>query len=112
LQELPRRIHEWMPRLAEEGVVGADAIFACLGPALEVFSRYSRVEKASGDPSLLREYLGTCLGCSRQRSTCHGFQGADATGFEADARLTAMWLWTLKSPDTNGNAEEATRRGF
>jgi putative DNA methylase len=31
LQELPRRIHEWMPRLAEEGVVGADAIFACLG---------------------------------------------------------------------------------
>ena len=31
LQELPRRIHEWMPRLAAEGVVGADAIFACLG---------------------------------------------------------------------------------
>ena len=45
LAELPRRIHEWMPRLAEEGVVGADAIFACLGPALEIFSRYSRVEK-------------------------------------------------------------------
>ena len=33
LTELPERIHEWMPRLAEEGVVGADAIFACLGPA-------------------------------------------------------------------------------
>ncbi|NLG32740.1 MAG: DUF1156 domain-containing protein, partial [Syntrophomonadaceae bacterium] len=45
LQELPKRIHEWMPRLAENGVVGADAIFACLGPALEVFSRYSSVEK-------------------------------------------------------------------
>ena len=47
LQQLPKRIHEWMPRLAEEGVVGADAIFACLGPALEIFSRYSRVEKAA-----------------------------------------------------------------
>jgi len=33
------------------------------------------------------------------------FEGADATGFEADARLTAMWLWTLKTPDSNGNAE-------
>ena len=32
LAELPRRIHEWMPRLQSEGVVGADAIFACLGP--------------------------------------------------------------------------------
>ena len=44
LQELPRRIHEWMPRLSDEGVVGADSIFACLGPALEIFSRYSHVE--------------------------------------------------------------------
>jgi adenine-specific DNA methylase len=33
LTELPCRIHEWMPRLASEGVVGADSIFACLGPA-------------------------------------------------------------------------------
>ncbi len=57
LHELPRRIHEWMPRLAEEGVVGADAIFACLGPALEVFSRYSHVEKANGEKVALREYL-------------------------------------------------------
>src|SRR5690606_16246315 len=49
LEELPRRIRAWLPRLAEEGVVGADAIFACLGPALEIFSRYSRVEKVSGE---------------------------------------------------------------
>ena len=27
------------------------------------------------------------------------FTGADATGFEEDARLTAMWLWTLKTDD-------------
>ena len=49
LGELPERIHEWMPRLAQEGVVGADAIFACLGTGMEIFSRYSRVEKASGE---------------------------------------------------------------
>ena len=48
LGELPKRIHDWMPRLAEEGIVGADAIFSCLGPALEIYSRYSSVEKASG----------------------------------------------------------------
>ena len=48
LHELPRRIHEWLPRLAHEGIVGADAIFACIGPALEIFSRFSRVERADG----------------------------------------------------------------
>ena len=37
--------------------MGADAIFACLGPALEIFSRYSRVEKASGEAVTLKEYL-------------------------------------------------------
>jgi hypothetical protein len=29
------------------------------------------------------------------------FEGADATGFEEDARLTAMWLWTLKTSEVN-----------
>jgi hypothetical protein len=105
LQELPRRIHEWMPRLADEGVVGADAIFACLGPALEVFSRYFRVEKASGDVVALSEYLEHVWAAVSKEALAMVFKGADATGFEADARLTAMWLWTLKSPDTDGNIE-------
>ena len=33
------------------------------------------------------------------------FAGADATGFEEDARLTAMWLWTLNAGSTNGDTE-------
>jgi putative DNA methylase len=37
--------------------LASDAIFACLGPALEIFSRYSRVEKASGETVSLKEYL-------------------------------------------------------
>jgi adenine-specific DNA methylase len=95
LSELPRRIHEWMPRLAEEGVVGADAIFACLGPALEVFSRYSRVEKASGEVATLREYLEHVWAAVSTEALTMIFRDADAAGLEPDARLTAMWLWTL-----------------
>jgi hypothetical protein len=37
------------------------------------------------------------------------FEGADASGFEEDARLTAMWLWTLKTEkDSNGKGKEST----
>jgi adenine-specific DNA methylase len=96
LVELPIRIHEWMPRLAMEGVVGADAIFACLGPALEIFSRYSRVEKASGEQVTLKEYLEKVWEAVEKEALTMIFEGADASGFEEDARLTAMWLWTLK----------------
>jgi adenine-specific DNA methylase len=99
LAELPRRIHDWMPRLAEEGVVGADAIFACLGPALEIFSRYSRVEKASGEAITLGEYLVQVWAAVAKEALTMIFTGADTSAFEEDARLTAMWLWTLKTDD-------------
>ena len=101
LEELPRRIHEWMPRLAEEGVVGADAIFACLGPALEVFSRYSRVEKANGEAVSLKDYLVEVWAAVANEAMALIFEDADASGLEPDARLTAMWLWTLRD-STNG----------
>lgn len=56
-RELPRRVAEWMERLQSEHVRGADLVFACIGPALEIYSRYSKVVDAEdreiplgGDP--------------------------------------------------------------
>ena len=95
LAELPERIHEWMPRLASEGVVGADAIFACLGPALEIFSRFGRVEKSSGQPVPLREYLEQVWAAVSKEALSMIFDDPETGGLEPDARLTAMWLWTL-----------------
>jgi putative DNA methylase len=112
LDELPERIHDWMPRLAQEGIVGADAIFACLGPALEIYSRYSRVERADGMAVPLgdvmgengqvveRGYLSYVWEAVSREALSMIFEEADTAGFEADARLTAMWLWTLSTvPD-------------
>jgi putative DNA methylase len=103
LLELPRRIHDWMPRLVDEGIVGADAIFACLGPALEIFSRFSQVEKASGETVTLKEYLEQVWAAVAKEALALVFKDADVTGFEADARLTAMWLWTLSTATSNDN---------
>lgn len=105
LAELPKRIQEWMPKLTAEGIVGADAIFACLGPALEIFSRYSRVEKASGEEVSLRDYLEQVWAAVAQEALRMLFEGADTSAFEEDARLTAMWLWTLKTAE-NGNGKD------
>jgi len=101
LSELQPRIHEWMPRLAKEGIVGADAIFSCLGPALEIFSRYERVETASGKKVELREYLEYVWAAVAREALNMIFEGADASGFEEDSRLTALWLWTLHSSVNN-----------
>ncbi len=102
LRELPQQIHAWMPRLAKEGVVGADAIFACLGPALEIYSRYSIVEKASGERVHLREYLEQVWAAVAREALSMIFEDADTTGLEEDARLTAMWLWTISTSVDGG----------
>ena len=103
LKELPPRIREWMARLTTENVVGADAIFACLGPALEIYSRYARVEKVSGEEVTLGEYLEHVWATVSREALSTIFEGADTEGFEPDARLTAMWLWTLSAGNGNGN---------
>jgi len=105
LGEMPDRIREWLPRLEREGVVGADAIFSCLGPAMEIYSRYARVEKASGEIVALREYLEQVWAVVSREALNLVFAGADTSDFEEDARLTVIWFWSLKT-DTNGNGND------
>ena len=124
LRELPRRVADWMERLQGEGIRGADLVFACIGPALEIYSRCRAVETAEGRAVGLPEYLEkvwevvgraaleTVLGTAEARAR-NGMAGA----LEEDARLTALFLWTLQTTeaaDENGehaeDDEETTAR--
>ena len=117
LRELPGRVADWMQRLQGEGIRGADLFFACVGPALEIYSRYASVETADGREVGLPEYLEKVwevvgrealeqvLGTAEAQAR-NGMAGA----LEEDARLTALFLWTLQSagedvPSGNGAGE-------
>ena len=116
LRELPSRVSDWMERLQGEGIRGADLVFACIGPSLEIFSRYRAVETAEGHevglPGYLekvwevvgRAALEQVLGTA-EAQVRNGLAGA----LEEDARLTALFLWTLQgteAPKENGKNEE------
>ena len=120
LRELPQRVGDWMERLQGEGIRGADLVFACVGPALEIFSRYRRVETADGQEVGLAEYLEkvwevvgrtaleNVLGAAEAKAR-NGLAGA----LEEDARLTALFLWTLQATtvedtEETGGAEVAS----
>ena len=104
LRELPLRVADWIKRLQAEGIRGADLVFACIGPALEIFSRYRAVETAEGHIIGLPDYLEKVwevvgraalqqvLGTAEAQAR-NGLSGA----LEEDARLTALFLWTLQS---------------
>ena len=51
------RLREWFPKMESQKVVGEDAVFACLGPALEMYSRYDRVLREDGSPVRVGELL-------------------------------------------------------
>jgi hypothetical protein len=91
-----QKVADWRDVL--QALPRADAIFACLGPALEIFSRHSRVEKATGERIELKEYLEQVWAAVSKEALSMIFEDASIEGFEPDTRLTAMWLWTLAAP--------------
>lgn len=113
--ELPRHVDSWMNRLESEGVRGADLVFACIGPALELYSQYRQVVDVQdrpiplgGDPTATEPYkrgylayvwetvarlaLQLVLGNPESRDS-HGVSDA----LEEDSRLTALFLWTQRA---------------
>ena len=131
LCELPVRVGDWIERLQAEGVRGADLVFACIGPAMEIYSRYRRVEDAEGreiplggDPTATEPYkrgflayvwetvgrlaLEQVLGTAEAQARNGG-----AGALEEDSRLTALFLWTLQSTEaaSNGASTDEGRRG-
>ena len=122
LRALPRRVADWMERLQGEAIRGADLVFACIGPALEIYSRYRAVETADGRVVGLPEYLEkvwevvgrsaleTVLGTAEAQAR-NGLAGA----LEEDARLTSLFLWTVQTTEavaeggkTKAEDEDAT----
>jgi adenine-specific DNA methylase len=125
LRELPNRVGDWMERLQSEGVRGADLVFACIGPALEIYSRYSKVVDAEeheiplgGDPEALEphkrgflSYVWEVVGRTALEQVLGTVEAkarnSTAGALEEDARLTALFLWTLQS--TNGNGAKVVK---
>ncbi len=68
----------------------------------------------SGDAVSLKEYLEQVWAAVAKEALSMVFEGADASGFEPDARLTAIWLWTLnagKADAANGDSDEEEETG-
>ena len=70
-----------------------------------------RVEKASGEVVTLGEYLEQVWAAVSKEALSLLFKDADASGLEPDARLTAMWLWTLGGGAGVQSCDDKGRRG-
>jgi len=56
---------------------------------------------------MLKEYLGHVWAAVAKEALTLVFKDADTASFEPDARLTAMWLWTISAGRRNEGADAA-----
>jgi len=121
LRELPKRMKKWVVRLNNEGIHGADLVFSCIGPALELFSKYRKVETAEGEEVKLApkdvangeaakrgylSYIWEVVGRTALELVLSGDSEEGIGSLEEDARLCALFLWTQQSTETQNGKKK------
>ncbi len=93
-KEIEQVVQESVKRFWSFGFRGADLIVACYGPAVGVFGKYERVEKADGTPVGIPELLDLAKQAARD---------AIAGEFRGDNLSTLYYVWA----NLYGAAEQA-----
>ncbi|MBC7077225.1 MAG: hypothetical protein H5T92_02780 [Synergistales bacterium] len=93
-KEIEQVVQESVRRFWSYGFRGADLIVACYGPAVGVFGKYERVEKADGTPVGIPELLELARQAARD---------AIAGEFRGDNLSTLYYVWA----NLYGTAEQA-----
>jgi putative DNA methylase len=93
-KEIDQVVRSSVERFWSYGIRGADLIVSCYGPAVGVFGKYERVEKADGTPVEIPELLDLARRAARD---------AIAGEFRGDNLSTLYYVWA----NLYGAAEQA-----
>ncbi len=92
--EIERNVRRKLSQFWEEGIRGADFFMSAIGPAIEAFGKYSRVEKLSGEevtvPELL-EYVRRVVSEFALERILKGKPG----DVDTESRFYLLWRWTF-----------------
>jgi putative DNA methylase len=93
-REIEARVRERLAQFWEEGIRGADFFMSAIGPAVEVFGRYARVEKLSGEEVTVAELLEYVRKVVAEFVLERILRGAELSGVDPLTRFYLLWRWT------------------
>jgi adenine-specific DNA methylase len=93
-REIEARVRERLAQFWEEGIRGADFFMSAIGPAVEVFGRYARVEKLSGEEVTVAELLEYVRKVVAEFALERILRGAELSGVDPLTRFYLLWRWT------------------
>ncbi|MCJ7761120.1 DNA methylase, partial [Candidatus Bathyarchaeota archaeon] len=93
--QIDERIKEKLTQFWEQGISGADFFVSAIGPAVEVFGKYSKVEKLSGVEVSVQELLEYIRKIVSEFALERVLKRADLGGVDAETRFYLLWRWTF-----------------
>ncbi len=98
-EDLEKRVHEKLDEFWRQGIRGADFFISSIGPAVEVFGKYKKVRKLSGEEVTVAEFLDLV----RQIVTDYSLRKILRKGSLGDideiTRFYVLWRWAYNHND-------------
>lgn len=91
---IEKRIREKLDQFWEEGISGSDFFISAIGPAVEVFGKYGRVEKLTGEQVKAAELLEYVRKVVSEYALSRILESPRLGGIDTEARFYLLWRWT------------------
>jgi putative DNA methylase len=104
--EIDQRVRQQLDKFWNEGIRGGDFFMSAIGPAVEVFGRYERVEKLSGEVVEVKELLDYVEKVVSEFALERILGSAELGGVDPETRFYLLWRWTYhqaRVPFDEGN---------
>jgi len=88
------RIRQKLDQFWNEGIGGSDFFIAAIGPALEVFGRYEKVETYAGEEVSAQDLLEFVRKTVSEYALARILKNGNLGGIDATARFYLLWRWT------------------
>jgi putative DNA methylase len=96
-KEIEARVRQKLTQFWEEDIRGADFFMSAIGPAVEAFGKYARVEKLSGEPVTVAELLEYVRKVVSEFALERILKRTPLGSVDAPTRFYALWRWTYNS---------------
>jgi putative DNA methylase len=93
-REIEARVRQKLTQFWAEGIRGADFFMSAIGPAVEAFGKYARVEKLSGEPVTVAELLEYVRKVVAEFALERVLGSAQLGGVDAPTRFYLLYRWT------------------
>ena len=94
---LEERIQAKLEQFWNEGISGSDFFIAAIGPALEVFGRYEKVETYSGEEVSAKDLLELIRSIVSEYALSRILKNVQLGGIDPETRFYLLWRWAYNS---------------